>query len=442
MSLNWRIHTGSALSVLQSLPDASVNCCVTSPPYWGLRAYGTSPQDWGGDASCEHVWEASVIPLGGGSEKSFRRDRSAGVKRGGHQPGTCVRCGCWRGELGQEPTPELFIDHLVLVFREVRRVMAKDGTLWVNLGDSYCNSDKWGGGGPNTGKHTRKPDGTVASWEAVRRRWADVPGLKPKDLIGIPWMLAFALRADGWYLRADNIWSKPNPMPESVRDRTTKSHEYVFLLSKSARYYYNQDAIRESYSESTIEQFEAAAYQNQARKAFDGTGAQNASDVKRRIVEKAQRADKQSGHGRRHAGFNERWDTSVEEYAGKNLGTDEQSGARRILANAKAARDAGAPHDNPFGKGANARSVWKIATRGYDGAHFATFPEELPTKCLLAGSRPGDVILDPFTGSGTTGAAAIGNGRSFVGIELNPQYVELARKRIGSVAPLLAQEVA
>lgn len=185
-----RILNSGVIDGLRQLPDESVHCVVTSPPYWGLRDYGVD------------------------------------------------------GQIGQEETPDAFITRIVEVFREVRRVLRNDGTLWLNMGDSYCSSDKWGGGGPNTGKQTVSEDGSIPSW-AVRRRKQPIDGIKPKDLMGMPWMLAFALRADGWWLRADIIWSKPNAMPEPVKDRPSSAHEYIFLLTKSGRYFYDHEAIKE-----------------------------------------------------------------------------------------------------------------------------------------------------------------------------------------------------
>jgi DNA modification methylase len=270
---------------------------------------------------------------------------------------------------------------LVEVFREVRRVLADDGTMWLNLGDSYA-----GGGGyaQNAPCNQRRSAGdswgamnpfTVAQGEARTKAYPGmVPsGLKPKDLVGIPWMVAFALRADGWYLRSDIIWSKPNPMPESVTDRPTKAHEYMFLLSKSQKYYYDADAIRDA-----------------------PTGRTDAT-----------------------------W------FTGKATAVSESMRG-----------DIGRTFHKDGTVGANKRSVWHIATQPYPEAHFATFPEALIEPCILAGSALGDTVLDPFTGSGTTGAVAIRHQRSFVGCELNPAYVELARQRIGAVAPLFAQEVA
>lgn len=333
----WRVLTGDVRETLATVPDASVQCCVTSPPYWGLRDYG-------------------------------------------HE-----------GQLGLEPTPDAYVANMVQVFRDVRRVLRDDGTLWLNLGDSYA---------PNWSS-VRPAGGGGFKDDQARARWTRIDGIPPKNLIGIPWRVAFALQADGWYLRSDIIWSKPNPMPESVTDRPTKAHEYLFLLTKSARYYYDAAAIREPYAASTVTQFERA-YTGEATKDYAGTGAQNPSDVKRRIV------DKQRGHGRRHAGFNDRCDAKEK--------------AEQVQV------------------GANKRSVWHIATQPYPDAHFATFPEALIEPCILAGSKVGDTVLDPFAGSGTTGAVSVRHQRHFIGCELNPAYVELARARIGREAPLFAVE--
>ena len=268
------VLVGDVSESLRDLPAQSVRCVVTSPPYFGLRDYG-------------------------------------------HE-----------GQIGLEDTPEAFVERLVDVFREVRRVMTDDGTLWLNMGDSYG---------------------------------------KGKNLVGIPWRLAFALQDDGWCLRQDIIWHKPNPMPESVKDRCTKAHEYVFLLSKSPRYYFDADAIKEP-----------------------ATG----------------RAPGNKSHKGRDA------------YFGGGVESHRTKGG---LMNVGAV------------KTRNKRDVWTIATRPYKGAHFAVFPEALVEPCVLAGSAPGDVVLDPFAGSGTTGVVALRHGRAFVGCEINPDYAALARERIAGV---------
>jgi len=265
MVMDYEILQGDALEELRNLPDGGARCCVTSPPYWGLRDYRTD------------------------------------------------------GQLGLERTPEEYVSRLVEVFREVRRVLADDGTLWLNLGDSYAAN--------------RTYQVSPTKWSKLEQGQSAVvpPGLKPKDLVGIPWRVAFALQADGWYLRSDIIWAKPNPMPESVTDRPTKAHEYLFLLSKRERYYYDAEAIAE----------------------------------------------------------------------------------RR-----------------------NKRTVWTITTQPFPDAHFAVMPQALVEPCILAGSEPGDTVLDPFAGSGTVGVVALRHGRRFSGIDLNPEYVAMAQRRIAG--PLFA----
>lgn len=327
MSVNIRI--GDCVDSMREMPDESVNCCVTSPPYFGLRDYGHD------------------------------------------------------GQIGLEATPEAYVARLVEVFREVKRVLRGDGTLWLNLGDSYAGVNGigrndagrnfTGGGGNKLGSGNPGKQGTIARES----------GLAAKQLIGIPWRVAFALQADGWYLRQDIIWSKPNPMPESVTDRCTKSHEYIFMLSKLARYYYDQEAIKEPAIYAGLTGQDESGYKD--AKKFNG-----------------KHTDKQRGHSRRHAGFNERWDA---------MPKGEQCGGMR-----------------------NKRSVWNVATKPYSGAHFATFPPDLIEPCILAGCPENGVVLDPFGGSGTTGAVSAALGRDFILCELNPAYAELARQRISEVS--------
>jgi DNA modification methylase len=359
----WQVLHGDVRERLAELPAQSVQCVVTSPPYWGLRDYGHTEQ------------------------------------------------------IGLEMRPDDYVAVLVSVFQAVRRVLSADGSLWLNLGDSYSQSGR--GGNPKDSPHRKQATNrgsisvgsgsqlnagfheTARQAGVVSRAWSGRPpeGLKPKELVGIPWRVAFALQADGWYLRSDIIWSKPNPMPESVTDRPTKAHEYIFLLTKNARYYYNAAAIREPLAESTLPRYDRAqsGYAPPGQTAHRGIAGP-----------RERRSDKQRGHGRRHAGFNDRWDAM--------------------------------PKDEQQIDGANKRSVWHVATSPYPDAHFATYPEKLIEPCILAGSRPGDTVLDPFTGSGTTGAVAIRHQRNFIGIELNADYVQLARTRIGAVAPLFADE--
>tara|TARA_Y100000310_G_scaffold343453_1_gene451139 strand:+ start:580 stop:2265 length:1686 start_codon:yes stop_codon:yes gene_type:complete len=238
-----KIYNGSALTVLKGMADGSVQMCVTSPPYWGLRDYGTEPDIWDSDAGCEHEWGGKLATGSKGhpgDKSTLVGTQTADISKAAQSQGQfCQLCGAWRGNLGLEPTPELYVQHMVEISREVRRVLRDDGTLWLNLGDSYNGS-----GGAHKPEHANPGISNSAIRSGVDGRNVDT--LKPKDLVGIPWMVAFALRADGWYLRSDIIWNKKNPMPESVTDRPTKAHEYLFLLSKSQRYYYDSTAIREN----------------------------------------------------------------------------------------------------------------------------------------------------------------------------------------------------
>lgn len=328
------IYQGDVRNVLPNLPAESVNCVVTSPPYWGLRDYGTAKWE-GGAAACDHrhPGERRQLPHGDGRTNDCYADERVLIPGvGASYKETCGKCGAIRidSQLGLESTPEEYIANMVRVFRDVKRVLRSDGTLWLNMGDSYASGDRatWrSGASENKGQDVQND----------MPRPKTPPGLKPKDLCGIPWMLAFALRADGWYLRQDIIWAKPNPMPESVTDRCTKAHEYIFLLSKSERYHYDAGAIAE---------------------------------------------------------------TSV-------------------------------TPDDPM---RNKRSVWTVVTQPFPEVHFATFPEELIKPCILAGCPAGGTILDPFFGSGTTGLVARRNGCKCIGIELNPEYIKIAERR-------LAQEV-
>lgn len=311
-----KIIIGDCLNILPTLPEKLVQCVVTSPPYYGLRDYG-----------CD-------------------------------------------GQIGLETTPEAYVEKLVAVFREVRRVLRDDGTLWLNLGDSYAGSNQGAGTkNPTPKQASNKGTGYMLTENHVSKL-AKIDGLKPKDLIGIPWRVAFALQADGWYLRSEIIWHKPNPMPESVTDRPTKSHEQIFLLTKSARYYYDAEAVKEECSESNIKDFKA-------RKTLDNKG--------------------------------------------KGAGAYET-----VRGDLCRSREAYMPED--FKR--NRRSVWTITTKPFREAHFATFPPEIPTICIKAGSKIGDTILDPFSGAGTVGMVCEKLDRNFIGIELNPNYIAMAEKRI------------
>lgn len=304
MSGHCEIIIADALEALHEMPDSSVHCCVTSPPYWGLRDYGVA------------------------------------------------------GQIGIEETPEAHMECLATLFGEVHRVLRDDGTLWINYGDTYlCNQ----GAGFNGNKRLPAENRRV---QVQRPAWA-----KPKDLLGLPWRLAFALQAAGWYLRCDVIWHKPNPMPESVKDRPTRAHEYLFMLSKSERYYYDHEAVREP-------------------SASVGKQGAQALSFARKVNEPARPGQGQEQHRPERA-------------------------------------------DAQYGGATRARrSVWSVPTRPFPEAHFATYPPNLIRPCILAGCPEGGTVLDPFFGAGTTGVVAIEEGRRCIGVELNPEYAEIAQRRI------------
>lgn len=341
MSGRTTIYCGDAIEELQRIESGTVDCCVTSPPYYGLRDYGV------------------------------------------------------QGQIGMENTPEEYINRLVDVFREVRRVLKDDGTLWVNIGDSYA-SDRGG---------THQPAETIAGGEhgftkngsRVNRGRSDMYsptrnaraiGLKDKDMIGIPWMLAFALREDGWYLRQDIIWHKPNPMPESVKDRCTKSHEYIFLLSKSKRYYFDSEAIREK------------AVSTDPRPSALVRAREKEYATKDRVNPDAYRKKGTKFGGVKYG------DNAAQEFRTKS-GKEYTPTRKR-----------------------NKRDVWTVTTKPFKGAHFAVFPKDLIMPCIAAGSRKDGIVLDPFAGSGTTGVVSYEMGRRFIGIELNEEYCRLSEDRI------------
>jgi len=466
------IICGHVLDIFKTLPDGLVDCIVTSPPYWGLRDYGTEPVIWGGDPECEHEFAETMTPGGNGDGNSFRRDRKANRYRGGRQPGFCIYCGAWRGSLGLEPTLDLYIEHLVAIFHEARRVLKNEGVMFLNMGDGYTSGNR-----PDRDPALISRTSGLTNRSAGLSRPKIPAGLKPKDLIGQPWRLALALQANGWYLRSDIIWAKPNPMPESVSGtgyyrhkvrqiidgkkewvecpgcekcnphdgyvlrwnagRPTKSHEYIFLLSKSAKYYYDAEAIKETSSENTHS---------------PGTNS----------------CPKQ----------------------------ENVPGGQGIRANSTFPT----PHRPPT---RNKRTVWTIATQPFPEAHFATFPEKLIEPCIRAGTSeegycaecgkpwvrvidkedpprrnvdgnyPGNqtintrkyvhdatgpqsmtvgwqpscscgadivpgLVCDPFGGSGTVALESKKLGRDYLIIELSPEYVDMANKRVRDKMGLFA----
>lgn len=321
------IYQGDSLEVLTDMPDESVSCIITSPPYYGLRDYGTASWE-GGDDTCSHKRDSKQS-----DSTSTGQANLDGAIGDGIYKSECRRCGAKRvdKQIGLEETPEAYIEKLVTLFREARRVLKDDGTLWLNLGDSYSGSGKG-----QTLDGSKDPKRGKMDGMKLKASSSHVDGLGAKNLIGIPWRVALALQADGWILRSDIIWSKPNPLPESVEDRVTRSHEYIFMFAKSQRYYFDADAIKE--------------------RVVDDTGYRNK------------------------------------------------------------------------------RSVWKVSTKPFSLAHFATFPTDLIEPMVKSGCPQNGVVLDPFMGSGTTGLVAKRLNRQYIGIELNPAYIDIARLR-------LAQEV-
>lgn len=377
------------------LPSGWVQTVITSPPYWGLRDYGQT------------------------------------------------------GQIGLEATPEDYVADLVTVFKEVWRVLRDDGTAWLNLGDTYCNSDKWGGGGANTGKHTREPDGIPASWKAVRRHWSTIEGVKPKDLVGIPWRVAFALQADGWYLRSDIIWAKPNPMPESVTDRPTRAHEYLFLLTKKSRYFYDAEAVKETSTNRSSG--------NQRRKLASGAEGQRVND---HLGSSVPYVPNGSGRNRRSV-----WTITPKPFRGAHFATFPpelvepclRAGSPPVCCGAcgrayQRVIEKGNPlRDQQLACGSNDAGEY-VGTAQKDFAVAGAQDASAVKARILAGMverrtlgwRPAcacdappaqSVVFDPFCGSGTTGLVASREGRFFIGCDLKPEYLQLAQDRIRTAVP-------
>jgi len=335
-----RIHNLNCIEGLKLLPDNCVDCCVTSPPYFGLRDYGTEEQ------------------------------------------------------IGMEQTPDEFVDKLLQVFTEVKRVLKPEGTLWLNLGDSYngyqANVTR---GGKLSGQNQHARQFKESGYGLA------VKNLKPKDLIGVPWMVAFALRANGWYLRQDIIWHKPNPMPESVTDRCTKSHEYIFLMSKSQKYYYDADSIKPPLTASTINRVK--------QDVSNQTGSE-------RVPGKTNGNMKAVVKGATFGGNKGRNYTPLPDDPNFRNGSEQWGREYQISEDGKA----------------NKKSVWTVTTKPFRGAHFATFPEDLIVDCIKAGCPVGGVVLDPFMGAGTTAMVSRKLDRNYIGFELNKDYISIANKRL------------
>ena len=467
--MSVRILTGDCRKILADMEPGSVQCCITSPPYFGLRDYNLEPLVWGGKADCEHDWGAFGPPHHPGQveQTKWKNAEAAGAGQTALSGQTCQRCSAWRGQLGLEPTPDLYLAHIVECFGAVKRVLRDDGTLWLNIGD--CYAAQLGQRKPTDAAGPKQRSNTASTTTPSRH----VEGLKPKDLVMMPARVALALQADGWWLRSDIIWSKPNPMPESVTDRPTSAHEHIFLLTKSAQYFYDAEAVRENWTSG----------RDDMRHKGVRTGLAYLQDGLADNSKKPRKTDKQRGHSRRHAGFNDRWDAMTK--------AEQQSVGR------------------------NLRNVWEIATAPFPKAHFATFPPKLVEPCIKAGtsekgccpecgsqwvrevesqrngqdwnrnnrdggnrlavgrsasdSMPSDyvqpktigwspscackpvlaggspnfscTILDLFAGSGTVGLVADRLGRDAILIDQSQDYCDMARSRIKTDAGIFARVV-
>ena len=553
----WTIQQGHVLDQLRLMPSESVHCAVTSPPYWGLRDYGISPIVWGGDSACPHEWSAMPRRRKGhpGNRSSLLGTQTAALENAAGDRGAFCICGAWYGTLGLEPTVDLYVKHIILVFREIWRILRPDGTVWLNLGDSYATakgtSHNPGGGITSFGRQRKAQHAHVL--DRGNKSNLDSSGLKPKDLVMMPARVALALQADGWWVRSPVIWFKLNPMPESIDDRPTRAHENLYLLTKSGNstYWTHRDSpgVRRApepdhrwvdvtsrteygeepagWSDETIDCSDCAGL-GEIRTPVGQASMFNDVDMRIKICGRCNHVDAETpGRVRRWRRVN-LWtahDYFYDAEAIKEPAKDPVDDARRIkqqvgqnkstpdvMRNGLKVRGHVRRHEGFDAKwdamtkpeqqngGANKRDVWMIATQPYREAHFATFPEALVEPCILAGTsalgvcgncgapyqraveRTGNVnkreaahvpsnsrtkvdstgwkpltvstdrwqptcgcdagtvpatVLDPFCGSGTTGVVALRHRRSFIGIELNPDYIRLARRRIIGDAPLV-----
>jgi len=350
---------------MSEFPSDSINLVVTSPPYWGLRDYGGDSQIWGGDPNCEHEL-GDMLPSRREKSGEHGPNSTIGAKEPQNAVSSsdsgnfCIKCGAWKGQLGLEPHPQMFVDHLVEIFREVKRVLKPSGSFWLNLGDSYYGSRGNNSDYPQT-KNQRISSGVPRKSLATgfNSNW-----LQPKQKLMIPERTAIALQDDGWILRNSVIWYKPNHMPESVGDRLSKSYEFFFFFVKQQKYYFDLDSIRKPYTASTIERVNYSRY------------------------------------GENSKGMSGNYATKTTEYG--ELDT----------------------------RGGNPGDMWSISTKGFPGSHFAVFPEKLIEPIIKSSSQRGDVVLDPFCGSGTTLKLSRKLMRSYIGIDTNPEYVEMSKKSI------------
>ncbi len=446
---NWEVIIGNARQSLQSIPSDSVQCCVTSPPYFGQRDYSTAHQVWGGDLFCDHEWGDEIkIDTRGLQTDASGIQKYPGTLVGPQWPdlrgkarGNFCRCGAWQGEFGTEPTPQLYTEHLVEIFREVRRVLRPDGCVFLNLGDSYATD--------NGGKHKSGIQGTnKGSLSDVPRNNYSASGIPRKNLIGIPWMAAFALRNDGWILRSEICWHKKNSMPESVTDRPSRAHEHIFMLTKSAKYYYDLVAVAEP-----------ATCRTPGNQNHKGKAAYEGGDEKHRT--KAGLSDVPAGETRNLRSV---WSLSSEPYKGAHFAVFPSEIPRRAIKSATSeggcCSSCGTPYQRLIKKTrvptrpGNDSKVNRASDKeaspynGHNGdvvgnrdprrhvTRTETIGWKSGCKCVDETGNPHPpvpcVVLDIFSGSGTSGMVANELGRRYIGLELNPEYAEMSRERIES----------
>jgi len=440
------IYNGNALEILQELPDESVQMCMSSPPYWGLRNYvGGSDIVWGDDEKCEHKWSRRDTLLHNGrgdAQKSGKYSTQEPIPDMPHSDSTCSLCGAWRGQLGLEPTPELYVAHLMMIFSEVKRVLRKDGSFYLNIGDTYASGKGTcynPGGNSNSLEATKKEAGAYPLNRGNKSTLA-LSGLQPKCMTLIPERVMFAMIDDGWILRNKIVWHKPNSMPSSVKDRFTATWEYVYFFTKAGRYYFDLDAVREPHkTQSKVNNPHRVRLEQAKNDDLFGHGPNPQSfNLRVRDVKRGK------GGSSAQSGELKASEKEVEEYSYP----EKYHGSSH---NGRAGMDNLTKHDQAVGrtgdvsytdplhtrdyspKGKNPGDYWDITTRGFKGTHFAVYPEALCERPIKASSRVGDTILDPFAGSGTTGVVAKRLGRRAILIDCVEPYCAIAKGRITAV---------
>ena len=459
----WTIKNGNVIDVLDKMENKSVHCIVTSPPYYGLRNYDLPPIIWGGQKECSHYWNESNQP----PTKLGMSGNTNGISKNYINPGKiyapsdvplrgmyCVECNAWLGCLGLEPSIKMFVEHIVYIFDKAWRVLRDDGTLWLNLGDSYAGSGK------RTKEHANPGLSKSAKRDAVNLPSYVPEGVKRKDLIGMPWRVALALQDNGWYLRSDIIWQKLNVLPESVKDRPSKSHEYIFLLTKNEKYFYDRDAIRQPLAESSVKRLEEQSFWDQVGGEKDYEVAGMSSRKTLENFKKAYDEEKELGANKRTV-----WPISSGSSKVSHYATFPPKMVEPCILAGTSAHGVCIQCGTPYHRSTKVKSsTMNLRVRdakkgisefktGFDGSANATekeisnYDKEEISKTVkgktqwIAGCKCNEgvvaaTVMDIFSGSGTTGLVALRHDRSYLGIELSQKYVDISRKRIIDDAPL------